>query len=743
MSRWRAGALAPVALAAVTAAAALGLARVFSDGSFAGPVLVAAALPHALGAAGRRARVHPVVTVVATALAVLLWCAWVFAPASTTFGVPTPTTLARLADRLDAGWRVFRTGVAPVEPTRGVVMLCSVIVAAAGTVADLLAFRSRATIGALVPSLLLFVLAATLGTDDLLVVTTVAYVVAALVFLLLANQARLESRRAWASGRRLRSDASVVNAGLAVGAVAVVAGLALAPLLPGADDGPLLDYKSIGGRAARSSGDYRTLSPLVDIRARLLDQGDVELFRVRSPMRLAWRVAALDRFDGRIWGIESTARDASRILRARTDDDLVEQEFSISALDAQWLPAAYRPRSVNVDGARIIPESSTLIAPRPSIAGLRYRVRSEVPSLTPTPEQVAATDRRDFTFARYTELPDDFPASVERRARTIVRGAATPYEAAKRLEAFFLDGSFTYDLRVEGGSGADAIVEFLSRRRGFCEQFAGTYAAMARAVGLPARVAVGFTAGTYDRDDERYVVSSRNAHAWPEVWLAGLGWTAFEPTPAGPQPGQADAAIGSPTADEEPETSPSTTATTTPGASATPAPDAAPLPGASEVSAGAPSTDDGSGWDRGRIILLVAVLALAGAAVLLVRRVRWKHRRRAARRAAPDPAHSVAGAWQDALEHLAGAGMAPRASLTPREQARAYRQRGVPEAAADALGLLARTYSAAAWSPHRATPEDVVAAWAAADTVRDALAEQAGTVERARRSLRAPELTSR
>jgi transglutaminase-like putative cysteine protease len=743
VSRWRAGALAPVALAAVTAAAALGLARGFADGSFAGPVLVAAAIPHAIGAAGRRARVHPAVTVLVTALAVLLWCAWVFAAGSTAYGVPTPTTLARLGDRLDAGWQVFRTGVAPVEPTRGVVMLCTAIVAGVGTVADLLAFRSRATIGALVPSLLLFVLAATLGTDDLLVVTTVAYVVAALVFLLLANQARLESRRAWASGRRLRSDASVVNAGLAVGAVAVVAGLALAPVLPGADDGPLLDYKSIGGRSGPGTGDYRTLSPLVDIRSRLLDQGDVELFRVRSPMRLAWRVAALDRFDGRIWGIESTAQDASRVLGARPDDDTVEQEFSISALDAQWLPAAYRPRSVNVDGARIIPESSTLIAPRSSIAGLRYRVRSQVPPLAPTPEQIAATDRRDFTFDRYTQLPDGFPTSVERRARAIVRGATTPYDAAKRLEEFFLDGSFTYDLRVEGGSGADAIVEFLTRRRGFCEQFAGTYAAMARAVGLPARVAVGFTAGTYDPDDDRYVVSSRNAHAWPEVWLAGLGWIAFEPTPAGPQPGQADAGLGTPTAETEPDTSPSTTATTTPGATATPPTDAAPVPGASEVSAGAPSTTDGSGSDRGVIALVIAAVALASGLALLARRVQWKRRRRAARRAAVDPAHSVAGAWQDALEHLAGAGLEPRASLTPREQARGYRDRGVPEPAADALDRLARTYSVAAWSPHRATPDDVAAAWAAADTVRDALAAEAGTVERARRSLRVPELTSR
>ena len=72
--------------------------------------------------------------------------------------------------------------------------------------------------------------------------------------------------------------------------------------------------------------------------------------------------------------------------------------------------------------------------------------------------------------------------------------------------------------------------EFLAQRRGYCEQFAGTYAAFARVLGLPSRVAVGFTPGE-QRGDGRYYVQGKHAHSWPEIYFAGVGWVPFEPTP--------------------------------------------------------------------------------------------------------------------------------------------------------------------------------------------------------------------
>ena len=110
---------------------------------------------------------------------------------------------------------------------------------------------------------------------------------------------------------------------------------------------------------------------------------------------------------------------------------------------------------------------------------------------------------------------------------------------SQALQDSFRDGSFTYSLAVQPGQSTSAIEAFLFENRvGYCEQFAGAFAAMARAVGLPARVAVGFTPGQPDPlTPGRYVVRGENAHAWPEVYLAGIGWVGFEPTPGEVWPG--------------------------------------------------------------------------------------------------------------------------------------------------------------------------------------------------------------
>ena len=110
----------------------------------------------------------------------------------------------------------------------------------------------------------------------------------------------------------------------------------------------------------------------------------------------------------------------------------------------------------------------------------------------------------------------------------------TPYEAAITLQDWFRS-EFDYSLEVQAGHSNSAIEGFLRDRVGYCEQFAGTYAAMMRTLGIPARVAVGFTPGNFN--GERYSVLGKNAHAWPEVWFDELGWVPFEPTPGRGAPG--------------------------------------------------------------------------------------------------------------------------------------------------------------------------------------------------------------
>ena len=150
-------------------------------------------------------------------------------------------------------------------------------------------------------------------------------------------------------------------------------------------------------------------------------------------------------------------------------------------------------------------------------------------------------------------------------------GAVTPYQKLMALQNWFRT-TFTYDLDVPLGNSNDAIAAFLRDRRGFCQQFAGTFAVMARTLGIPARIAVGYTQGDLGKDG-LFHVFGRHAHAWPEVWFDGVGWVAFEPTPGRGSP-DAQGYTGVPPQQDDSHgsgarpstgTSPSTSVVTRPG----------------------------------------------------------------------------------------------------------------------------------------------------------------------------------
>ena len=126
-------------------------------------------------------------------------------------------------------------------------------------------------------------------------------------------------------------------------------------------------------------------------------------------------------------------------------------------------------------------------------------------------------------FRRYRPLYDV--------AERVTRASATPYEAVLALEAWFRQrGGFRYD-ETPPRVMRSPLVAFVTRTKaGYCQHFAGAMAAMLRMVGVPARVAVGFTSGE-KRAEDTWVVTDHEAHAWVEVWFAGHGWIPFDPTP--------------------------------------------------------------------------------------------------------------------------------------------------------------------------------------------------------------------
>ncbi|HMF03999.1 MAG TPA: transglutaminase domain-containing protein, partial [Acidimicrobiia bacterium] len=306
---------------------------------------------------------------------------------------------------------------------------------------------------------------------------------------------------------------------------------------------------------------------------------------------------------------------------------------------------------------------------------------------------------------------------------------------------FFLDPSqgFHYSLDVDLGTDAqsqNAISQFLQSRIGFCVQFASSFTAMARAVGLPARVAVGYTPGRYDSTAGLYRVTSEDAHAWGEVWLAGVGWTRFEPTPDSDLPGGSrlpgGARVSAPAG-----SAPSAPATTAPIG---PVPTAAPAPNAPRGTAQIDVAAPVSGRSRGgfsfdwRIGAALAAGAAAGAIGVGVLIVAAKRRRRNRRRDDPDPAVAVTGAWEEVLDRLGEAGVDRQPARTPLELAEVAPER-LPDAVAPPLRHLAETYSAARYGSVVPDAEVARGAWSDASSVSAALRAGANARERWRRRL--------
>ncbi len=738
------GVLGEVTLAMVTVAAGMGLLRLFSDTKMLVPVVLAGILSHGLAAFLRRRQLSVTVSGGISGVALTLVIGWSLLPETTSFGIPGPTTLRTAARELAEAWSRFGTVVAPTPTLRGFVVASVVATWWSAFLADLFAFRVRTRFEALVPSFTIFLFGALLGAPQLRVTVAAAYLAGIITFLSVTETA---------PGGRSRWVAT------AVGLVSVLVAIVVGPRLPGAGSAELVDWRGDGG-APRA--DRVTVSPLVDIRGRILDPSDTPLFAVTSPEPTYWRLTSLDRFDGVIWSARSAYRPTSSSLANAGDGATrarpISQRFEISGLASIWLPAAYRPRRITDfragDGAAPTVSfdavSSSLVTSQASAAGLNYTVESALPVLDADRLRTAPLVSPPGSGGANTELPSSLSPRVEALAREVVAGRSGPYEQARGLQDWFRS-QFTYSLDVEPGHGIRAMERFLfETRAGYCEQFAGSFAAMARSLGLPSRVAVGFTAGETTADG-RLRVRARDAHAWPEVYLGGFGWVAFEPTPGRSIPGADDytgvnsAPPGAPEDDGASGDSPPATAPPLDGegelppkANATedPEPGAAspsnpgespPIEGGADQSPASPRPtpelpESEQRWPIAvwlAIAVVAAVLAPPLAALITRRR-----RQKARRNAADTPAARVALAWEESVDVLARIGLGAQRFETPTEYADRLRNRLGPSS--DALDDLALGATRAFYGTTDPGPQEVADAVTASVAVRQWAVATAG-----------------
>jgi transglutaminase-like putative cysteine protease len=536
-----------------------------------------------------------------------------------------------------------------------------------------------------------------------------------------------------------------------LGGAAIVVALVVAPLVPGSSSDPLLDVAGTGRDGSGGHSYKPQLAPFVDIGRKLDDVENRELFTVQSDRPDYWRIAALDTYtgdNGGAWTLSAEGDDSVQVgLPSTAPRDSLIQRFAIGPLGERWLPAAFEPKAINLPNTLVVKSSGTIVADADDISGLRYEVASELPPLSPAEvtdaEKQATAAAPPPELRRFLALPPSSPdlEEIAQTAHTVTRNATTPYEQAEALRNYFRSDEFTYDTTVTNHDDASAILTFLRDKRGFCVQFASAYAVMARQLGIPARVAVGFTPGT-KVGDTTYRVSSHDAHAWPEIYLNGLGWThLFDPTPSShdvPTGGSAlpseTNAQGAPATTLPPPTAssvPSTGSGTTPNGTGTPAaPDTTPV---TPTLAPAPSSSSSStgAWLPVLIVVALLVLLLVGyvGAVLGLKR-----RRRNRRHQAADPAVAVSGAWAEALDRLHEADVVPRATQTPLDLAASV-PTGTSAATSAPMRELAHAYGAARYGDGSVAPDDARDAWASLDELERALDDGVSWSRRWRRRL--------
>jgi hypothetical protein len=165
------------------------------------------------------------------------------------------------------------------------------------------------------------------------------------------------------------------------------------------------------------------------------------------------------------------------------------------------------------------------------VSGLSYRVSSLDPA--PTRQSLADAGPPPPSIAsEYLSVPSSYKGLTS-FARSITAGSATAIDKAQAIQVWLSSGGFTYTLKAPQITSAAGLESYLeSTKRGYCQQFAVAMAVLARLVGIPSRVVVGYTSGTQQRDGS-WLVTTHDAHEWPELYFAGSGWLRFEPTPAG------------------------------------------------------------------------------------------------------------------------------------------------------------------------------------------------------------------
>jgi len=675
--------------------------------------------------------------VVASAVAVYVLAGGALAAPTTTLAgvVPSAQTFVALARGAVTSWAQVVTLQPPLGRS-GTVLVAALLLAfvgSLGAVATATRLRGAAASAAAVIPVAVLVVVILLGTANPTVPPLVTGLVTVVVLL------------GWAAWRAGTLRARRFVAAGALVAVALGAGAAGAPAVVA--DEPRFVLRDVL-TPPFDPRDYA--SPLSAYRKYLKQLDEKTLFTVSGlPQGARVRPATLDHFDGVVWNVAAGGAESSGEFRRVGGENPVSVpgapahvEFTIDALTGVWLPTvglasgfdlgsrASQLRYNDATGAAVMTGGLS--------AGMRYELDVVVPRV-PEDAEVGTAEPADLQQPSMQAVPD----VVGTTAADVARDAGQAVEVARALSQFLIDDGFYSDGEGDqlslSGHGSDRIATLLGDQMmiGNGEQYASALALMAREMGLPARVVLGFVPAEEDvASDEPVAVTGDDVEAWVEIAFQGHGWVPFDATPPREQtPDNKDQ-------ETEPEDEPQVVQPPPPPPDSVTPPDVdteqpAPEPGDEEAGSSAL-------WRTVAVVaasVLLPLLVLASP-FLVIAAIKARRRRRRRRRG--DAVTRVAGGWAEGLDTATDLRHPVPALATRNESARALAaafaahaqptSRRHPDVAGQ-VTTLARSADRAVFGPGEPAPEHVQTYWAEVDRTVAAMWRAVGWRRRVRARL--------
>ena len=631
-------------------------------GRFLSPALVGALIVVGVGAIGRTVRWPWYAVLPVQLLAVVVWLDHRYAAQEAVAGwVPTRSSVTALAERIHDGAVAVNTFASPVSAehseTYAYLLGASMLVLLS---TDLLACGLRRVPWAGLPVIVTLTVPISVLESGL---SWIVFLLTGMLFMMLLATEETARVLGWGRaiagrGERIDSLDQVVNGATVRGAafrigLLTAAGALVIPVLVPVSGG--LFKGGNGPGDGSGDGDNVTLrNPIVDLRRDLIAKNHIPLVEARTTADPTYlRVTVLDQFTGIEW-LPSPRRLATSNnadgnlpnapgLSPTTSGTETPWTLRIEpAFQTTWLPTPYPTRRIDVNRGDWRYDLRTLdvaSVDKTDTADLSYQLTGFTPQLSALRMQQALAPPPEIA-GPMTSVPGNRPSVITRIAEEVTAGATTDYDRMVKLQSWFRStGGFSYSLEPQPGSGIEQLARFITTdKSGYCEQFAAAMAVMARTLGVPARVVVGFLAPE-QLDDGSYRYTSDDLHAWPEMYFGGSGWVRFEPTPAA-RTGNTPPAWTTGAVQQQPTTAPSATAAPT-------ARDSDRARQQADTSRAHASSSDGStvaAWVAGAVLLLVLLVLPA-----LVRS-RQRRRRLGDHRLGPrtDDARVLAdGAWAE------------------------------------------------------------------------------------------------